>query len=215
MDQTQLAQEPNSGLVYRWQPAQGPTNLNFLMFHGLTGNEDVMWVLASALPEGAFIASPRAPFSLSVEGGYSWVDPAGGDGYQRGDFSPGLEAAHSWLRGMVSAHQIELERTILVGFSQGSALAFLLADQLVVPAAGIVSLAAFLPEGEFDQLRDMPIFWGHGSQDQTITAESARQDVDRLRQLGAQVQYCEADVGHKVGVECMRGLKGWLEQIQH
>ena len=29
-------------------------------------------------------------------------------------------------------------------------------------------------------------------------------------QAGAPVTYCEADVGHKLGSECLKGLRRWL-----
>ena len=42
-----------------------------ILLHGLGGNEDVMWVLETALPPGGLVAAPRGTFP-SVAGGYSW-----------------------------------------------------------------------------------------------------------------------------------------------
>lgn len=210
MTDTKVEREPRSGLYYRWRPADEPPGLQFLMFHGLTGNENVMWVLESALPSGAFIAAPRGPYPLDQENSFSWVDPAVGDGINRADFAGGLEQASSWVGALVERHGLDLARTVFVGFSQGSALAFLLAEQQQTCPAALVSLAGYLPGGDLAPLNDLPVFWGHGSQDQTIPISRARLDVQRLEGLGARVRFCEADVGHKVGVECMRGLKEWL-----
>jgi predicted esterase len=210
---TQVSREPDSNLTYRWQPAEDPDSLSFLMFHGLTGNEDVMWILQSALPAGGFFASPRAPFELAADKSFSWVPPAEGDGFQRTAYEGGLHKATLWVKGVIAEHDLVLGRTVFVGFSQGSALSFLLAGRVDTCPAAVVSLAGFLPKGELKQLQGLPVFWGHGSQDQTIPVERAHQDVKRLKALGAEVHYCEAEVGHKVGVECMRGLKEWLGQV--
>ena len=120
--------------------------------------------------------------------------------------------ASEWVGGVLDQHELDLGRTVFVGFSQGSALAFLLAERQSMCPAAVVSLAGYLPGGDLAQLNGLPVFWGHGSQDQTIPVSRARLDVQRLEDLGAEVRYCEAEVGHKVGVECMRGLKGWLHQ---
>ena len=32
-----------------------------------------------------------------------------------------------------------------------------------------------------------------------------------LEQAGAQVTYCEADVGHKVSADCLRGLENFFK----
>ncbi|MGD8822778.1 MAG: hypothetical protein PVG63_06725, partial [Anaerolineales bacterium] len=59
--------------------------------------------------------------------------------------------------------------------------------------------------------KGVPVYWGHGTEDELIPIEHARHDVERLRTAGVDVSFCEAEVGHKVGVECTRGLKTWFE----
>jgi len=77
---------------------------------------------------------------------------------------------------------------------------------------GVAALAAYLPSGNLDGVQDLPVFWSHGTRDSTVPVERARADVDRLRAAGADVDYCETDAGHKVGIECMRALRSWLGQ---
>jgi predicted esterase len=78
----------------------------------------------------------------------------------------------------------------------------------------VVSLAGFVPDG-FEvragaRLAGVPVYWGHGTKDDQVPVQRARRDVSRLRQAGLDVTYCEADVGHKLGADCLRGLKGWF-----
>ena len=60
------------------------------------------------------------------------------------------------------------------------------------------------------RLASLPVYWGHGTQDDQVPVERARRDVARLRQAGVDVSYCEADVGHKLGADCLLGLASWL-----
>lgn len=211
MTDTHVEQDPESGLTYRWRPETDLDAPSILLFHGLTGDEDVMWILESALPKGGFIAAPRAPFQLE-EDGYSWADTGQRESFSADDFEAGVQQAISWIGSMVDKHEISLASTVFVGFSQGAALSFLLAEDPELRPAALVSLAGFLPQGEIGSMEGMPVFWGHGTEDETIPIEQAEADIERLKGLGAAVRYCQAEVGHKVGVECMRGLKSWLRE---
>jgi predicted esterase len=55
------------------------------------------------------------------------------------------------------------------------------------------------------------IFVAHGSQDQVIPLDRARASLALLEQAGAQVAYCEDEVGHKLGSICLRGLERYLQ----
>ncbi|MGA9533370.1 MAG: hypothetical protein WBR18_11695 [Anaerolineales bacterium] len=210
MDETKVTTDGASGLVYRFRPPVQSDGTAMLLFHGLTGDEDVMWVLETGLPVGGLIAAPRAPYAFE-EGGYSWVpnpdDPA------PEEYLESAKRIETWIHTLTQQHGLALSRTVFVGFSQGSALGFVTAGLPTVRPAALVALAAFLPQGNFSPLRGLPVFWGHGTQDDQIPISRARKDVARLEEFGARVQLCEADVGHKVGIECMRGLREWLARV--
>jgi predicted esterase len=91
---------------------------------------------------------------------------------------------------------LDRDEFILMGFSQGAAISFALAGLGMLVPRAIICLA-----------------WGHGTQDELVPAERARMDVERLHKAGADVTYCEADVDHRLGIECTRGLKGWLKTL--
>ena len=76
--------------------------------------------------------------------------------------------------------------------------------------SGLVALAGFLPAGDAAGLAGLSIFWGHGTSDERVPIARARQDADRLRAAEARVTLCESDVGHKLGAECLRGLRAWV-----
>jgi predicted esterase len=55
------------------------------------------------------------------------------------------------------------------------------------------------------------IFVAHGTQDQMIPIDRARASMALLEQAGAQIIYCEEEVGHKLSVNCLRALETYLK----
>jgi predicted esterase len=201
--------EPGDGrLAYRVRAGASPA---LLLLHGLSGDEGVMWVLETALPVGCLMVSPRGLFPYA-EGGYSWV-PGGQRGLPaQGSFAESVSGVRQLMRDLTDPAGRTGSAWILVGFSQGAALAFAVANHLPRQPMAIVALAAFLPEGEWGGIRGVPVYWGHGTQDERVPIVRARRDVARLRAAGAEVTLCETHVGHKLGIECLRGLKTWLAE---
>jgi phospholipase/carboxylesterase len=71
---------------------------------------------------------------------------------------------------------------------------------------GVESLVAARP------LEAKPFFIAHGTQDELVPIERARQSIAVLEAAGAQVTYCEAEVGHKVSADCLRALKQFFQE---
>ena len=197
--------------MYRLRVGVEPEVPPVIMIHGKGGDEKAMWVLEGVLPKGGSVASPRGPYLLS-EGGYQWKESTTGEWPSIMDFAGAGEA----LLRMVDDLEIRfgLDRTHLVfmGFSQGAALAFAGAALGMLHPAALISLAGYLPEGDVNLLRGSRVFWGHGLRDDLVPITRARKDVAKLRSVGADVHYCETDIGHKLGVECARGLNLWLSE---
>ena len=73
-------------------------------------------------------------------------------------------------------------------------------------------LAGFVPAGLEELISQRPLedkrfFVAHGTKDETVPIERARASIETLEQAGANVTYCEDEVGHKVSVTCLRALK--------
>lgn len=204
-----LLKDPASGLTYRVRPAAQVGDPSFLLLAGYGGDEDVLWVIESSLPGGGLVASPRGLFPAEG-GGYAWVDRNLGPGGSLHDFDPVRKPLTDWVLHLEHQHGLVIANTYLVGFSQGSALAFAVSAFRDLQPKGLAALAAYLPDGDLGGLEGLPIFWSHGTRDERVPVARARSDVQRLRAAGAKIAYCETDTGHKVGIECMRTLKEWL-----
>jgi predicted esterase len=79
----------------------------------------------------------------------------------------------------------------------------------------LAGLSGFLPDGastwlHSGRLNGLPVFIAHGTQDERVPVERARTAVAQFEQAGAQVTYCEDDVGHKLSATCFRGLEAFF-----
>ena len=202
---------PENNMVYRIRPPKDPAAPSVIMLHGLSGDEKAMWVLESALPQGGMIIAPRATFPLGGEG-YSWVAGKLVGWPRMSDFQEALQDLRILIQHLEGEWHLKKERLIWMGFSQGAALAFTAASNASLRPFAVIAAAGFLPEGNLQNLGELQIFWGHGIHDEWIPVSRARRDVERLRDIGAHVQFCEADVGHKMGLECLQGLKSWFHR---
>jgi phospholipase/carboxylesterase len=209
---TQLIDFNNWRLRIRESPEASARLL--LLFHGLTGDENSLWIFVRGFPSRYWIVAPRAPYASDL-GGYSWRAP-----FEVEDFGrPTLAQLREGAEGLIhlvdeyaASAGIEADNFDVMGFSQGAAmcnvLGFLYPDR--IGKTGI--LAGFVPEGLEEwvsgrPLEGKPYFVAHGTKDETISVDRARASIAILEQAGANVTYCEDEVGHKVSANCLRALK--------
>ena len=183
-----------------------------LLLHGWTGDENSMWIFVQNFPADYWIVAPRAPH-IARPSGYSWRPPQRGthDVPRFQDLRPAAEALISLVDAYATDQRIDSDQFDIIGFSQGAALTNTLA--LLYPQrvrrAGV--LAGFVPLDseslvERRPLNDKPFFVAHGTLDEMVGIEYARQSIQILEQAGAQVTFCESQVGHKVSADCLRAL---------
>ena len=200
------------GWTLRVRSSQNPKRL-LLLIHGLSGDENSMWVFARDLPAHYWIVAPRAPHTAEP-GGYSWRSPQFEtlDGPSLEQLEQSAEALIRLVDAYSASAEIDAGMFDVMGFSQGAAmsnaLAFLYPHR--IRKTGI--LAGFVPGGLEElvtqrPLEGKPFFVAHGTKDETVTVERARASIALLEQAGAQVTYCEDEVGHKVSVNCLNALK--------
>ena len=213
---------PNTDLIefedwtLRIRKTDHPSPRLLLMLHGFTGDENSMWVFARDLPSHYWIVAPRAPH-VTEPSGYSWR-PLHAGTYGRPSLEQLRPAAEALIR-LVDAYQLsaKIDARVfdLMGFSQGAAMSNLLAFLYPERIRKTGILAGFVPSG-LDELvaqrplAGKPFFVAHGTKDDMVPVERARASIEILEQAGAQVTYCEDEVGHKVSATCLRALKDFL-----
>lgn len=198
--------------VWRVRVPSGPgPHPVILMMHGWTGDENVMWIFASRLPQNAMLIAPRG-IHPAPGGGYGWHAHRSQAWPQVGDFRPSVEQVLKLLDQRYFP-EADFARLKMVGFSQGAALMYTLALLEPQRFQALAGLAGFLPEDAGAWLaagvpfRGKEVFVAHGSRDETVPVEKARLAVDFFEKAGALVSYCEDDVGHKLSATCFRSLQ--------
>jgi phospholipase/carboxylesterase len=187
-----------------------------VLVHGLTGDEDSMWVFTRGLSSDTWIMAPRAPY-VSDQGGYSWRPNQSETGQQPSSevFRPEVESLIRLIDGYSSSVGVDAGQFDLMGFSQGAAVITMVGLLQPNRVRKICVLSGFVPSGMDEliakrPLEGKPVFVAHGTEDKTVPVERARSSIELLERAGAKVMYCEDDVGHKVGAACLRALEAFL-----
>ena len=202
----------------RIRESTDPSPRLMLLIHGLTGDENSMWVFAQNLPSRFWMVAPRAPYDSQMEqGGYSWNirDSGTVDRPSLEQLRPSAEALIRLVDEYSASIQVDAGTFDVMGFSQGAAMCSLLAFLYPQRIRKVGMLAGFVPGGLEERVSQRPVegkpfFVAHGTKDETVPIEAARASVAVLEQAGAQVTFCEDEVGHKVSVNCLRAMKSFF-----
>ena len=194
------------------EPAGEPEG-TIVLFHGRGADEHDLVPLLDALdPERRLLGiTPRGPLSLPP-GGAHWY-AVHEIGYpDPGTFLPTYELVSAWLDSL----DLDWERTVLGGFSQGAVMSYALSLGAVRPRpAAVIALSGFVPtvQGfELDLEPPLPRFAiGHGTYDPIIPVEWGRRARALLEEAGAEVLYREYPLPHAIDPRFVLELRPFLE----
>ena len=106
--------------------------------------------------------------------------------------------------------QIPLNKTLLLGFSQGGAMALELAIRNKF--AGVYALSSY-PHPDWKPLKDMPpIFLYHGNIDQVVPKSASKKSFDILIKNGVQSELYFFEGGHEINNELIYHCRGKIKQ---
>lgn len=206
------------GWIVRVQPPAVPgKNRILLMLHGWTGDEQVMAIFGRNAPEDYLLISPRGPVRADPSG-YGWLtyDSSRRSTFQ--DFALVADELDRQVQHWLGYLRIPTDRMDVMGFSQGGAMALSYLIQHPDRVDRAVCLAGFLPDDAKDvltpaRLTGKSIYIAHGTQDQTIPISLATRTAEILAAAGARVDFCQEDVGHKLGSLCNKKLELFLNAV--
>ena len=202
--------------VLRVRASQSELPRLLVLIHGWTGDENSMWIFTRGLSPDYWMIAPRAPHSAEPSG-FSWRPPQPLT-HGRPSLEMLLPAAEALIRLIdeySASVKLDALQFDLIGFSQGAAMVNLMGMVYPDRIRKMGVLAGFVPAGLEELILKKPlagkkIFVAHGTQDQMIPVDRARASIELLEQAGAQVTYCEDDVGHKLSASCLRALEDYL-----
>src|SRR4051794_16320818 len=188
-------------LDHEVRPAAGEPEGALILLHGRGADERDLYPLLDLLdPKRRLVGyTPGGPLALPPGGRHWYAVPR--VGYpDPATFFASLEA----LEQFVDATGVPPERTVLGGFSQGTAMSYALGLRAGRPRpAAILALSGFIPtvegwEADLESRRGMPVAIGHGTRDPVIPVEFAHEARDRLTAAGLDVTYHESPIPHTI-----------------
>jgi phospholipase/carboxylesterase len=189
-----------------------------LLLHGYGSNKEDLFSFADELPDDLLIVSAQAPLSIG-NGGYAWYSINFDD--INGKFSDLKEARQSineiadFIEEIKIKYNTNPDKTFLLGFSQGAILSYSLSFfhpnkiQHILALSGYIN-TELLPENISSEIKT-DYYCSHGSVDQVLPVEWARNSKPFLDNLGFQNEYSEYNVGHGVAPQNFYSLKKWIE----
>ena len=199
-------------LRIRYPQGQETTGI-LLLLHGLTGDENSMWTFTPRIPDNYLVVSPRGLYPSPL-GGYGWREGEINGWPEISVFDETIQALLGLVDTVLSS-ATEVPQFSLMGFSQGAALAYSIALMVPERIDKLVGISGFMPEGAEElingkRLLGRKAFVAHGRKDDLVPIDEARKVIRVLKQTGAEVIFCEDDVGHKISSSCFRGLHNYL-----
>jgi phospholipase/carboxylesterase len=187
-----------------------------VLLHGWTGDENSMWIFTSRIPEDYLVIAPRGLWTTPL-GGYSWRKNGSTDHSRTLEFQPAIDALNKLISSL-EYPGIEDHKFSLMGFSEGAALSYTIALNYPERLEKLAGLSGFFP-GDIAArvttgvLNGKKVFVAHGRKDELVSIDKARSVVQSLKFAGAEVVYCEEDVGHKLSAGCFRGLGEYFRDL--
>jgi phospholipase/carboxylesterase len=131
----------------------------------------------------------------------------------------GIEDAYQAISELIEAqHQqgIPYENIVLIGFSQGGALALYSGLRFLKPLAGVMGLSTFLPmipslKNALTAPKPLPIFLAHGTQDPIVPLEAGHMTEELLTSQGYYVDWHTYPMAHQVCPQEIADISAWLK----
>ena len=110
----------------------------------------------------------------------------------------------------LSFEKIPLNKTLLLGFSQGGAMALELASKKNFE--GVFAISSY-PHPEWDPSKDTPpVFLCHGKVDQVVPMEASQKSFDILSKKGIKSELYFFEGGHEINNDLIKYCRGIIKQ---
>jgi len=189
-------------------------NRTLVLLHGYGANEHDLLPLAHELDPRLRAVSIQGPVSLGggMRAWFNLKEDAKGISFDADEAREAVRSAAAAVEAVAAVSP----RPILLGFSQGAAIAIGVAVTRPELAAAVISLSGVPPVLEpkdlakAAKLRGLPVFAAHGEHDQLLPIALGRRVRDELVRLGLDVSWHEYPMAHLVIQEELADARTWL-----
>ncbi len=209
-----------------------------IILHGFGANmHDLAGLCPSIERRGYLYACPNAPMPFQFGPGmtgYGWTPPRG-EGTAE-DARRAVELLESFFEEVLEQYRVPPGRIILMGFSQGGGMTYRCGLGRSDVFAGLAALSSTMPDREellsYSENRarnpasldlptaqataggkEQPIFIAHGTNDELVPVERAREARELLEVLGYSPQYREYPMGHEISQGVLDDLVTWIKGV--
>jgi len=199
-----------------------------IWLHGLgaDGSDFVPVIPSLGLPSDIAVrfVFPHAPkIPVTWNGGYvmpAWYDIISVEDENRHADEAGVLKSRESIRQLIKQQNdrgIASERIVIAGFSQGGAIAYTVGLTHPERLAGIIALSTYLPapaviERDWTTYRDIPVFAGHGEQDNVVPYVLGERARDVAVKHGFPVEWHAYQMAHSVNLDELADIGRWLAQ---
>jgi phospholipase/carboxylesterase len=205
-----------------YEPSGAGPHPTILTLHGRGANAFDLLGLAPYLCNGKFLMiCPQGPLETPIGPGafgYAWYPMSMGGPPDIGAILSSRNKLQIFLDECLARYPIDARKLVVLGFSQGGAMAYSLALSNPERFAALAVLSSWLPKELIPELaineavQSLPTLVQHGSQDQMIEVQRARDSIEQLRALRVPLTYREYDMGHEISGKSLTDLSAWLEE---
>ncbi len=206
-----------------------PATASVIVLHGLGADGNDFVPVAHELDlhavGGVRFVFPHAPIRpVTINGGHvmrAWYDILGTDLVRRED-EAGLRTSQAQIDALIAAEisgGIPASRVVLMGFSQGCAMALMTGLRHPDRLAGIVGLSGYLPLAANTAAErhpanaDVPVFLAHGRVDPVVPLARAVASREALQALGHTPEWHEYPMPHSVCAEEIADINRFLLRV--
>ncbi|MBS9766142.1 MAG: dienelactone hydrolase family protein [Flavobacteriaceae bacterium] len=191
-----------------------------ILIHGYGSSEEDLFSFESQFDSRYLVVSVQAPLALPF-GGFAWYSLDFDEvGVKMSNVEEAIQAREQLLEFITEIqkkYQISSKKTVLMGFSQGAILSYSLALTYPDKVQKIVALSGYLFTEIIENRREedyqnIEIFASHGSVDQVVPIELARQVSPYLKAQNISYICKEYPVGHNVAPQNFFDAKKWIDE---
>jgi alpha-beta hydrolase superfamily lysophospholipase len=179
-----------------------PPHPQVVVLHGHDSRPGAMLPVVDALRE----VSSLAEVDIRLLTGLHRLGPSQGWAWWLDDVSGAVIESANWLAAQLS------KPTVVIGFSQGGALAVAGAARGTVNILGVVCIGGFVAQGVDASLAAVPMLVVHGETDETVDTMYAEQLVRSVRKGGGAVELVLHPGGHHLPTD-LTGVARWVDRL--
>lgn len=196
-----------------------------ICFHGRGADPTDLAGLAMDVPEHYRWVLPRGPVAIEAGTGigFGWfaTDPRWAtlatDVERTAAVARARQEVGAFVDQLLGRLTVPRDRTLLMGFSQGAAIALHVGLASPQPFAGIVSMSGYFPMPETltgtGLPRPQPILIVHGIFDQVLNVKLGREAKAALEAAGLAPRYREFSMDHRITPKSYGAVRDFLTEV--